>query len=194
MNLPDFMLALVLMGLPLACMSWFMFSWLYLRGDLDRDADPKALGKSLKSLKKKRNKTDDRYGAGFLLEKWGWFGGGFYGLAGLWTFAVTEAVDIWQFVWGFDVAALIERGPIGLLIDFLLNQLLNLLTALLWFTWWPADSMLVWILVAYLAYWGGIELARRQRGPELEQLREKGQGMRTLLGSQLKALRQRFLG
>lgn len=159
----DFLVACVLLGLPMVLFSWFIFSWLFSNGDIDRELDRKTLSARVKKLKKKVGKSSGRGGkAEYIYGKWMWFGSGFYGLAGLWTFAVIETMQFFGFM--LDVRSwntLMDDGLISFLIDFALNQLGNMLQGLLWFTYWPAQSILVWMLVAYLAYWAGVELARR---------------------------------
>jgi hypothetical protein len=161
----DFLLACALLGLPMVVASWFLFSWLFGNGSVNREMDRKTLHASLKKVKKKLSAGDgDSPGkrARFIYDKWMWFGSGFYGLAGLWTFAVIEIGQFFAFM--FDAqswSTLLDNGLISFLISFALNQLGNMLQGLVWFTYWPADSMLLWVLVAYLGYWLGVELARR---------------------------------
>ncbi|MBS0302936.1 MAG: hypothetical protein JSR16_12330, partial [Proteobacteria bacterium] len=44
--------AILEIGLPVALLSWLLFYRLYSRGELARDADRKAIGASLKSIRK----------------------------------------------------------------------------------------------------------------------------------------------
>jgi len=98
----------------------------------------------------------------YVYDKWMWFGSGFYGLAGLWTFAAIEISQFFGFIFNFpDFSVLFGDGLIAFLIELGLNQLGNVIQAFVWFSYWPSDSMLIWILVAYLGYWAGVELARR---------------------------------
>ncbi|MDP6096761.1 MAG: hypothetical protein QGG67_12390 [Gammaproteobacteria bacterium] len=92
------------------------------------------------------------------------FGSGFYGLAGLWTFTIIEIGDFFSFIWNFPgIGVLFEDGVLDFIISLLINQLGNFITALLWFGYWPGDdhSTLIWILIAYLGYWVGVEAARK---------------------------------
>jgi hypothetical protein len=159
----DFLFALLCLGLPLAAASWFLFSWLFNNGDLDRDLDSEALKKSIKKLKKSaisvgKNQSKTR----FIYDKWMWFGSGFYGLAGLWTFAVIELTQFIEFLFSIGSwGEMFNEGLVSFLIDFLLNQLGNMLQGLVWFTYWPADSMLLWVLVAFLGYRLGLQAAKQ---------------------------------
>jgi len=159
----DLFWACLLLGLPLTAFSWLVFAWLFSNAEVDRKADGKTLNASLKKLRKKVSKrSGSRSKAEFVYDKWMWFGGGFYGLAGVWTFAVIETQQFVGFL--FDFASwgeLVDNGFVSFLIEFALNQLVNMLQGLLWFTYWQSESTLLWILVAYLGYWVGVELARR---------------------------------
>ena len=142
-------------------LSWFIFSWLYSSGEIDRKADRKAISARVKKMKKSFEKKDSQ-NANYVYDKWMWFGSGFYGLAGLWTFAIVEISDLFSFVFNFPgLSSLFAEGVISLIVSVLLNQLGNVITAFVWFSYWPADSIIVWLLVAYIGYWVGVELARR---------------------------------
>lgn len=169
----DLLEALVKLGLPMAVLSWLIFSWLYSSGEIDRDADRKALGVRLKAMKKGfKAQTND--GVGMIYNKWRLFGSGFYGLAALWTFLVVEVLDLLRFLMSFPgPGELFQDGVISFFVALFLNQMGNGLTALLWFNWWPANSVLVWVIVAYGGYWLGLEVARRNIDIPIEQIRKK---------------------
>ena len=100
--------------------------------------------------------------ANFLFDRWMWFGSGFYGLAALWTLVVLETLDVFRFIFAFPgFNAIFENGIIGAIVDFALNQIGNFVSAFLWFTYWGNDSVVVWILVAYLGYFVGTAIAKR---------------------------------
>lgn len=161
MNWLDSFEAVIKIGAPLTFSAWFLFTWLYRSGEIDRADNHRVIKTRLKGMKKSFSREKDG-NVGYVYNKWTQFGSGFYGLAGLWTFVVIEFIDFVSFVFNFPgYAALTEGGLLSFVFDFLINQLTNMLSALLWFTYWPADSMLIWVLVAYLGYLLGIELARR---------------------------------
>ncbi len=162
MGIFDLIEALIKLGLPMVVITWLMFSWLYGSGEIDREADNRAVKQRLKKMKTSFKKKETQ-SSNYIYNKWMWFGSGFYGLAALWTFSVIEVSDFFSFIFGFPgFAVLFEDGIIGFVISVALGQLGNMITAFIWFSYWPADSILVWILVAYLGYWGGVELARRK--------------------------------
>lgn len=158
--------AILKLGLPMAVFSWLLFHWLFSDGNLGRDVKHKALKSQLKE-QKKQLKTSGNKKVRFVYDRWAWFGGGFYGLAGLWTFLVIEFNDLVNFLSTGNYLAGLETGILNVVISFLINQLTNSIQALLWFSYWPGpgQSMLIWIAVGYLGYWAGVEMARRQMTP-----------------------------
>lgn len=187
--------ACIKLGIPMAVLSWLMFTWLHSEGKLDIAADRKTIASNLKEMKKSRKsdrkaRTEERKkkkrgtgikhrianlfqfnsldqsstneNAHFLFNRWMWFGSGFYGLAALWTLVIVEMLDVLRFIFafpGFDV--IFANGIIGAIVDFLLNQLSNFISAFLWFGYWGNGSVLTWILVAYAGYFIGTEIAKR---------------------------------
>jgi hypothetical protein len=157
------LIASIELGIPLAMISWFVFHWLYSAGEIDRAADRKVIKAQLKKVKK-AFKNKESKNKNYIYDKWTWFGSGFYGLAGLWTFFVIELQDFFGFIWNFPgIDTMLEAGLANFGIAVLVNQLGNFVTALLWFGYWPTSdqSTILWILIAYLGYWVGVEAARR---------------------------------
>lgn len=153
--------ALITLSLPLAVLSWLTFDWMFGDGRLARDADRKEIKAKLKELKKE-HKAGGAIKGHFIYRKWMWFGGGFYGLAALWTFVVIESRELIGFLLNFTSPGYFADLP-SLAVNFLVSQLGNLLSAALWFAYWANDngSIVVWALLAYLGYWYGIRMARR---------------------------------
>jgi len=158
----DIFLSIFKLGLPLAVLSWFLFFRIYNSGDMDREADRKAIKNHIKSLKA-TYKSNKKHKINIVQDKWMRFGGGFYGLAALWTFLVIEITDAYNFTFhnpGTDV--LFGDGMVSLIFEALSNQLENFISAFVWFGYWEVDSIVVLMLTAYAGYWLGIEVARRQ--------------------------------
>lgn len=171
----DLLQAVILLGVPMVALSWFLFSWLFNSGEMDREDDHKLISARLKKMKKSIEKKESK-NSNYVYDKWMWFGSGFYGLAGLWTFAVIEISQFFGFIFNFPgFAELFADGIIDFIVTLLINQFGNVLSAFLWFGYWPADSILIWILIAYLGYWVGVEMARRKLELPVEQLLEKWQ-------------------
>lgn len=154
-------LAALKVGLPVAVMSFIVLAQLRRRGDLNGDQDFKEMETHLKELNKARKSGRETT---FLHAKWMQFGGGFYGCTALWTFFVIEFFEVRDFLLnfpGFD--ALLAEGVVGLLVGLFVNQLLNFIEAIVWFTYWGerGSHIGIYILVAYLGYLAGASLARR---------------------------------
>ncbi len=174
MNIFDLLEAMVKLGLPLFLISWVLFSRLYDSGDIDRSGDRKADKAQLKAYNKaskKKAKTGRKSFVDRVMWHWSSFGGGFYGLAALWTFVVIEFQDLIGFIFNFPgLKALFEDGVISLLVSILVNQITNAVSALIWFSYWPAQSILIWVVAAYLSYWLGMDLAKRGYSIPFEKL------------------------
>lgn len=164
------LLTLIGLGIPMVALTWYMFDRLYRAGELERTQTGKELEQSLKDLKAK-NKVAETRSTHFLHTRWMRFGGGFYGLTALWTFAVIEALDFAGFIWNFPgFAVLFEDGIFSFLVDVFTNQITNFVSAMVWFTYWGGDgrSIVITFFLAYGAYLVGLRLAREEVTPDKE--------------------------
>ena len=161
MGVVDGLEAILKLGLPMMAASWIAFSWLHNSGEINSDANHKDFASRVKESQRLSKSSDNRR-AKFLLGKWGAFGSGFYGLAGFWTFIVIEAGEIWAFIRGGGFTDFAGGNLIGLIIEVVVSQISNFITAFLWFSYWPGPSepIWLWVLVAFIGYRVGIELAR----------------------------------
>ncbi|TFH72240.1 hypothetical protein E3V39_11620 [Gammaproteobacteria bacterium LSUCC0112] len=152
------------LGIPVAGMSWLMFNWLYGAGQLSRSAGHKAIREQLEQIKKS-HKTNKAKSGNYLYRQWMMFGGGFYGLAVLWTLLSIEVLELIGFLFNFNLQELLADGVIAMIVNFIVAQFGNIVTAVVWFAYWPDGDqpMLPWILVAYAGYLIGIHLAREQQ-------------------------------
>ena len=156
--------AILEIGLPVAALSWLLFYRLYSRGELARDADRKAIGASLKSIRKAQKESKTASDS-LLHAKWMKFGGGFYGVAAAWTLIYIEVSGIIGVVLHPSVVLETLRKGIGNFIaQKISGQVTTLVDAATWFAWWPqkGHSPVVWFVVAYAAYIAGLNLARRE--------------------------------
>jgi len=179
MNFFDLLEATIKLGLPLFFFSWLLFTKLYEGGQINRQGNKKEAQQQLKAFNKaakKNKKTGKRTHFDRVMGHWSSFGGGFYGLTALWTFFVIEVKDIFSFFVyfpGFDV--LLQDGLVSLAVNVLVNQIANAISALVWFSYWPAQSILVWVIAAYLGYWLGMDLAKKGVGIPIEKWLEATQ-------------------
>lgn len=164
MSLFVWLFAAIQLGLPMAIMSWLMFNWLYGAGQLPREAGHKAIREHLTTLRK-HHKTNKAKSGNYLYKQWLFFGGGFYGLAILWTLLVIEVSELIRFILNFDLAALLADGVIALLVAIIVAQFGNILSALLWFGYWPSGNQAIvpWVAMAYGGYLLGIHFARESQ-------------------------------
>ena len=90
------------------------------------------------------------------------FGGGYYGITAVATLLLIEASDLFQFIFNFPgLEALLVDGVVSLIVDVILNQIQNIITAALWFFHWMEDDRhtLIWVGVSYGSYYLGLRLA-----------------------------------
>jgi hypothetical protein len=165
MAVADLVRSLLLLGIPVGILSWLLFDQLYTAGKIDRDADQRTIRSDLKQIRKdsKSNNEKRTTVANFFQRRWMKFGGGFYGVAALWTFVAIEAGDLFQFITNFPgLAALFADGIIQFLVNIFVNQIQNFVQAMVWFIWWSdeGNSIVPWLLNAYVGYLAGVNLAR----------------------------------
>ena len=102
--------------------------------------------------------------ANMIFDRWMWFGSGFYGLAALWTFVIVEIQDMLRFITTFPgFAEIFKDGVVHVIVDLIVNQIMNIVSAFIWFTYWSDGSMITWVVVAYLGYLAGLKVAKYQR-------------------------------
>ena len=152
--------AIIKLGLPILGLSWLLLSRLYARGILQLTDDAQDTDAQLKALKKDKNAVPYQ---GFVHSRWMKFGGGFYGLAALWTFVIIEIEQAVEFFADFPgFAGLFDQGVVNLLVQIFVNQIKNFVAAMVWFLYWGAGgaSIGLWILIAYASFQGGNALAK----------------------------------
>jgi hypothetical protein len=177
--------ALALAGLPVGLASYFLFSWALRRRPPGSVTSLQALQRELKqqskerAKQKKENKRDlaaaMAEGAHFsrdsqldlIHNKWLTFGGGFYGVVGLLTYAVVELNELVDFFIGFEsVWALLAQFGFDTLIGLLVGALRNFIVAVAWPAYWlseiRSDYIWLWFVQAWLGYWIGARLALRR--------------------------------
>ena len=181
MNFLTFLEATIKLGFPMVVLSWIIFTWLYGGGDLDRKGDRKSINAEVKKMKKSFKKKKDGGTSNYMVEKWMWFGSGFYGLAGLWTFAVIEIADVLRIIASPSlILESFDNGLVSAAVNLVVNQFSNLVKAFVWFSYWSNGGVIVWLLVAYAGYWIGVEMARRGEDLPIEGVLRK---LRSLIPS-----------
>ena len=190
--------ALLLAGMPVglvtAALVWWSLSRGYIGsarsvGDVERamkrlDKDRKQERKAERKQRKAARKEPGALAEGLSIgpgrsrlnpvhNKWLAFGGGFYGVVALITYAVIELGDLRDFFAGFEsLAELLGSLGLSMLVGLFVEALVNFIRAIAWPVYWLSDIRTpypwIWLLAAYLGYWAGARLAlarAAQRGP-----------------------------
>lgn len=182
--------ATIIGALPIAIFTFLTLQWSISSGRLGKFTDQKDLKeqfkkvskeakeakKKAKSEKKTGEKTEKKpffrkeAGGDFLHGKIMSFGGGFYGTMALFTYVIIEVVEITQFfgkIIDFDTWTF--RFSFQFLIDLIVNSIMNLVAAFIWFMTLPdyisMDEGWVWLAAAYLGYLGGLRFTQ-EKGDE----------------------------
>ena len=161
----DYLEAIFKLGLPMLILSWWVYSSLYRNSHLDKAQSLKESEKLVSKLRKKEKskQAEDTQKNDYWTNKWIKFGGGFYGLATLWTLIVIEAQELWQFLSSLDGFIANYSGSFfGFLLGALTNQLQNIGKAFAWVVYWTGSFSLIWFVTAYIAYQVGYQLAQRK--------------------------------
>ena len=157
-------------ALPLGVLSYFLFHWSLKAGRLEGISGQKAFKAEMKAMKKSAKKKKTRSGNP-IHNKWMKFGGGFYGLVGMWTFLVIEALEVYDFATGYQgmdglMNTLNTTSFTGLAVEFLVNSIKNFITAIVWPGYCPdvldSERIWLWLIAAYAGYWIGMKIARGQ--------------------------------
>lgn len=97
-----------------------------------------------------------------LHSKWMKFGGGFYGVVALFTYALVELGEIRDFLLNFS--DLFRASLVSMIVQFFIESIKNFITAIAWPAYWlrriDGDQWL-WIVSAYAGYWLGTRAAFR---------------------------------
>lgn len=148
--------------IPVGITAYFLIGWMLYSGKIEPFGNKKELEEKLKALKKGRKESKEKE-TNFALKKWMTFGGGFYGTAAFYTYFVIELMEVISFVgkmlrpenWTINIG-------IDLIINFIINSIMNFVSAILWFQYWEVgDTVHIWVnfIAAYVGYFLGSKLA-----------------------------------
>ncbi len=180
--------ALFQAGIPVAVTSYLLIWWAlknqYLQGASNlKDVEIHFKGVSKARSRQKKEEKERRKKGGGAVEmepgqqeshkmnpvhnKWLSFGGGFYGVVGLLTYAVVELGEIRDFITQFDgLSSLISDITLELFIGFFINSIMNFVVAIAWPVFWlsdiRSDYIWMWFVAAYAGYWSGTRFALHQ--------------------------------
>ncbi|MGB3724696.1 MAG: hypothetical protein WA981_02935 [Glaciecola sp.] len=175
--------AVLLAGLPLSILTYLLISRVVLSERFsaydhsdDIDTAFKDMKTRYKQDKKKPENKSRAYSTANLnvdslseraINKWFYFGGGFYGIMGFVTFIYIEIGEIIGFIGTlltFTWSQFLSSLTIDLLVNLIINAVMNLVDAFVWFNFWPKQITMtngwIWLITAYAAYYIGSRLAR----------------------------------
>jgi hypothetical protein len=158
--------ACLILGLPIVVLTFAMVWWALHRGIVETRDGVEALRKEIDEFGKARKKQKKKPPMNPVHQKWFEFGGGFYGLTALYTYLLVEFSEVVGFL--ASLPGIIIRLDIGqaieLFIRFLINSIMNFITAITWPLYWMREGgsnrFWLWLLVAYAGYWLGLRLAQ----------------------------------
>jgi len=151
----QFLIALLKAGLPLFLISLLILFWINKRSKksfeeiLSQSENKDVSEEDLQNNDKKED---------FLHGKWVQFGGGFYGMVGLLTYLIVEWNELVSLVSDFSKIEFTFGNLISeIIVKFLIESILNLITALTWPIYWmgkiSGTSIWLSLIAAYLGYW-----------------------------------------
>lgn len=151
-------------GLPVGLCSYGL-AWWAIRKDY---IEPVSSVKDLELAVKNRTKDKQLKKQGDAVHrKWLTFGGGFYGVVALLTYAIVELAEIRDFIMGLGgLFEMIRNLSLGVIINLFVGALKNFIVAISWPVYWLSEargeSVWLWFAVAYAGYWIGVRQAVRQ--------------------------------
>lgn len=164
----EFFNALLWAGLPVGFCSYGLAWWAIKKGYIA----PVNSVKGLEQAVKERNKNKQSKKEGDAVHrKWLAFGGGYYGVVALLTYAVVELAEIRDFISQLGgIVEFFRNISIGLLVNLIIDAFKNFILAISWPAYWLAEldrhSTWIWFFVSYGGYWVGGHLAVHQSNRE----------------------------
>jgi hypothetical protein len=168
--------ATIFAAIPLFAITYLLIGWALKHGKIKDFEDRKGFEAAVKSMKEdreklKKDKTQKSQlkNENLFARKWFDFGGGFYGLMALITYVYIEIGEVFQFLGklaDLSIAKILSSLGIDLLIQFVINSVMNLVSAFVWFMFWKNEFELehiwIWIIMAYVGYHVGAKTARER--------------------------------
>lgn len=180
--------ALFQAGIPVAVTSYLLIWWALKNEYLQNPSSLKDIEVHFKGLSKDRSRRkkeekrrrkagesaegrkpgqQDLHKMNPIHNKWLAFGGGFYGVVGLLTYAVVELGEIRDFFTQFNgFMSLFSDISLELFIGFIINSIINFVVAIAWPAYWlsdiRSDYIWIWFVAAYIGYSAGVRLALHQ--------------------------------
>jgi len=164
----EILIAILKVGLPVGLASYGLVWWALKKNYISEVDSVKSFELAVK--KKKKDKKQKAEGDA-VHRKWLAFGGGFYGVVGLLTYAVVELLEIRDFIQqlgGF--VEMIRNFSFEVVVQLFVGAILNFVAAIAWPGYWVneihSNRIWIWFAVAYGAYWAGTRLALQKMHSE----------------------------
>lgn len=163
----DIIRAILIGALPVALCTFVILQWSISTGRMSRFSGTEGLWHqhkaNAKAAKKKREDPPSGFIGDIFHKRVMSFGGGFYGTMAVLTYVLIETIEIWQFVTGMaDPDTWINKLGLGLLIEFFVNSIMNMVAAFIWFDTLPrfitVHNGLIWLAATYAGYLAGLRL------------------------------------
>jgi hypothetical protein len=160
-------------ALPISLIAYLVISRAILSNRLGDFSDNKSLKSAMKEMsqkhkEEKKAKTDNKGTSHLLVNKWLNFGGGFYGLMALITYAVIEIKEIFGFfinLFDLNWSQVWRSVSIRMLVDLFVAAIMNLVDAFVWFKYWDRQIDMkngwLWLIAAYLGFLLGARIAKK---------------------------------
>jgi hypothetical protein len=160
-------------GIPILIITYLLVSRAIVSNRLDDFSDTKSFNLAMKNMSKQykadKKNNDVSSKNNKVLNKWLYFGGGFYGLMALITYFYIEIGEIFDFIgklFQLNLSQLLSQVSINLLVDMLINAIRNLVDAFVWFNYWDGKIVMkngwYWLIAAYIGYLLGAQIAKRE--------------------------------
>jgi len=181
----EFFKALFSAGIPVAVTSYLLAWWALKNGYFGQVDGIKGLESEVKRLTSKKSRKERkrlkksgaaepepaRHKMNPVHNKWLSFGGGFYGVVALMTYAVIELGEIRDFIFNLGgFFQMLANLSLDLIIGFIINSFMNFIWAMTWPIYWmsevSASYFWIWFLLAYGGYWAGTRYALHRAGLE----------------------------
>ncbi len=158
------MLTEILRATLMGALPVFLLSYVILSKALTRhDYDPQKMKCSKTSRQTEEFDTNMQKGqfniGEHAMDKWLFFGGGFYGTMAFATFLAIEVGQIIGFfgkLFDLTFSQVFSAIGIDLIVNFFVEAIMNMIDAFIWFIYWPKhidmQNAWVWLIATYIAF------------------------------------------
>ena len=177
--------ALIAAGIPVGVGSYLLTWWAMKHQYFGSVDSIKGLEKEVKRISKTKSGRKNKKVSGGneaaprpvmnpVHNKWLSFGGGFYGVVALLTYIVVELAEVRDFMANLGgFFQMLSNLSIDLLIGFIIDSVMNFVTAIAWPFYWineiRSSHIWTWFVAAYAGYWAGTRFALHQAGSKLSE-------------------------